>query len=168
MPGTRTRANMPGVNSAFGLENVARPRIVPGRALDHVVDEVHVAAVLEIGFVDQPQRRRSTLPSRPVTSLPPPENARSADTTPSSKVNSKRIGSVETMVASSVVLPRGAAGDEVARRHAAVADAAGDRRAQLGELQIELGLTHGAPPAPATVAAAASWPIACAGRTSAR
>ena len=35
-----------------------------------------------------------------------------------------------------------AAGDEIAGRHAAVADAAGDRRAQLGELQIELGLAH--------------------------
>jgi hypothetical protein len=35
-----------------------------------------------------------------------------------------------------------AAGDEIARRHAAVADAAGHRRPQLGELQIELGLAY--------------------------
>ena len=35
-----------------------------------------------------------------------------------------------------------AAGDEVAGRHAAVADAAGDRRAKLGEFEIELGLAH--------------------------
>ena len=44
------------------------------------------------------------------------------------------------MVASSVVLPVSAAGDEIARRDAPVADAAGDRRAQFGELQVELGL----------------------------
>ena len=36
----------------------------------------------------------------------------------------------------------GAAGDEIAGRDAAVADAAGDRRAQLGEFEIELGLPH--------------------------
>jgi hypothetical protein len=34
------------------------------------------------------------------------------------------------------------AGDEIPRRHTAVADAAGHRRPQLGELQIELGLAH--------------------------
>ncbi len=48
------------------------------------------------------------------------------------------------MVASSVVCRAGgrAAGHQVAGRDAAVADAAGDRRAQLGELEIELGLAH--------------------------
>ena len=43
-------------------------------------------------------------------------------------VNSKRMGSMEAMVASSVVSGR-AAGHEVADRDAPVADAAGDRRA---------------------------------------
>ena len=47
---------MPGVNIPSGLENTARPRIVPDALLDHVVDEVHVAAVDEFGLVDQLER----------------------------------------------------------------------------------------------------------------
>ena len=46
------------------------------------------------------------------------------------------------MVASSDGAAGEAAGDEIARRHAPVADAAGHRRAQFGELQVELGLAH--------------------------
>ena len=57
-------------------------------------------------------------------------------------VNSKRIGSSETMVASIVVVPPAPPVTRLPRRHAAVADAAGDRRAQLGEFEIELGLPH--------------------------
>ena len=46
------------------------------------------------------------------------------------------------MVASIVVVPVVPPVIEVARRHAPVADAAGHRRAQFGELQVELGLPH--------------------------
>ena len=56
-------------------------------------------------------------------------------------VNSNRIGSSDTMVASSVVLAT-VPGDEIAGRHAAVADAAGDRRAQFGELDVERRLAN--------------------------
>ena len=82
-------------------------------------------------------------------------------------VNSKRIGSIETMVASSVVVPVGAARHQIADRDAAVADAAVDRRAQLGELEVELGLTAPPPPAPRLRPRRRAWP-ACADRRSAR
>ena len=45
-------------------------------------------------------------------------------------------------MASSVVAAAGAAGHEIAGRHAPVADAAGDGSLELGEFEIELGLAH--------------------------
>ena len=58
-------------------------------------------------------------------------------------VNSKRIGSIEVMVASSVVVPVVPPVTRLPDGHAPVADASRDRRAQLGELEIERGLAHG-------------------------
>ncbi len=46
------------------------------------------------------------------------------------------------MVASSVVLPPAPPVTRLPGGHAPVADAAGDRRPQLGEFEIELGLAH--------------------------
>ena len=45
---------------AVGFANTARPRIVPESAFDHVVDEIHLALVLEVRLVEQPKldRRR--------------------------------------------------------------------------------------------------------------
>ena len=51
-------ANMPGVNRPSALANTARARIVPERAVDHVVDEIHPAAMGEILLVDQLEHDR--------------------------------------------------------------------------------------------------------------
>src|SRR6185369_8811599 len=74
------------------------------RSVDHVVDEIHIAAVFEVLLVEQ-LSATTTPPSRPVTSLPLPEKRSYRRYEASSMVNSKRIGSSETMVASIVVVP---------------------------------------------------------------
>ena len=82
-------------------------------------------------------------------------------------VNSKRIGSIDVMVASSVVRAGRAARDQVAGRHAPVADAARYRRAQLGEFEIELAwrtaASWAATVASATRLACVRWSKVCCG-----
>ena len=145
---------MPGVNRPFGLANCGAAADRAGRAVDHVVDEIHAALVGEVLLVDQLAARPATLPSRLVTSLPPRGEPLVAQIggLVEGELEADRIdrhdGGEQRGVAA------GAAGHEIAGRHAAVADAAGDRRAQLGELEIELGLSAPRPPAPATEASA--------------
>ena len=82
----------------------------------------------------------TTLPSRPVTSLPSLDEALVAQVggLVEGELETDRIdrhdGGEQRGGAA------GAAGDQVALRHAPVADAAGDRGPELGEFEIELGL----------------------------
>ena len=121
----------------------ARPRIVPvERSITLSTKSIRPVWTKSCSSISLSARPAAVAAARSTSVLAAARAARSADSDASSKVNSKRIGSVETMVASNVVLPAGAAGDEIAGRHAPVADAAADRRAQFGEFQIELGLPH--------------------------
>ena len=47
-PGTRTRANMPGVNTSFGICKYRPAADGARRAVDDIIDEIHVALVIEI------------------------------------------------------------------------------------------------------------------------
>ena len=94
----------------------------------------------EIVFVDELERDRNAVVGVRLFAGRAGE-ALIAQIDASSKVNSKRIGSSETMVVSSVEVGTVAAGHQIADRDAAVADAAVDRRAQIGIfVEVELGL----------------------------
>ena len=115
---------------------------MPVDAVDHVVDEVHPAFVVEVVLVDQLERHLNA--------------GVAAGDVLSAVFGKTLVAQIRGLIEGEFETDRigrhdggeqrrvaaRAAGDQVARRHAAVADAAVDRRAQLGELQVELGLPH--------------------------
>ena len=141
-PGTWMRPNMPGVNRPSALANCARPRMVPDERSMALSTKSILPVVREILLVDQLQPHRRVAAAGRVRRCAAAPAARSADSEASSKVNSKRIGSIDTMVASSVVLPPV---PPVTRlpgetRRSPMRPVTG--ALQLGELEIELGLAH--------------------------
>ena len=111
------------------------------RAIDDVVDEVHLALVHEIGLVDQLHRD---------------DDAALATGDFLSGLRQPLVADIRRFVEGELEPDRidrhdggeqrgiaaGAAGHEIARRDAPVADAAGDRRAQFGEFEVERGLAN--------------------------
>ena len=97
--------------------------------------------MLEIAFVDQLERHLHAMP-RLATSWPAVRQPLVAKVGGliEGEFETDRIGRHDGREQRRVAA--GAAGDQIAGRHAPVADAAVDRRAQLGEFQVELGLPH--------------------------
>ena len=128
--------------SAFGLANTARARMVPEDAIDGVVDEVQPALVGERRFVDQLELDR---------------HGQAAVGCVRVVVGEARVAQIGGLIhreleadgidrfdgGKQAGIARRSARDEIADGHAPVADASGNRGAQLGELEIELGLAHG-------------------------
>ena len=112
-----------------------------GRAVDHVVDEIHAAFVLEVGLVDELERDR---------------NAGAAAGDVAAVLGEPLVTQIGGLVEGELEMDRVGRHDgcqqcgggdrsprhHIAWRYAAVADAAVHRRAQFGELEIELGLAQ--------------------------
>ena len=114
-----------------------------GRAVDHVVDEVHAALVIEVILVDELEgNRHAGIAAGDILSAVPGEPL---------------VAQIRRLIEGELEMDRidrddsgeqrcvaaGATGHKIAGRNAPVADAAIHRRAQFGEFQIEFGLTHG-------------------------
>ncbi len=107
-----------------------------GRAVDHVVDEVHLPFVGEFLLVDQLERDRGAgirVGHQLGGALVAQERRLVEGEFEADRIDRYDGGEQRRHAGD-------AAGDEIARRDAPVADPAGDRRAQFGELQVELGL----------------------------
>ena len=156
-PGTRMRPNMPGVSTRSGLAEHGAAADRARRTVDHVVDEIHVAAMHEILLVEQLERDvDAALAARHLLAAVRETLVAQIGRFVEGEFEADRIerhdGGQHRGVAGR------AAGDEIARRNAAVADAAGDRRAQLGEFEVELRLTTAASlAATEAVAARNAW-----------
>src|SRR5262249_54243681 len=112
-----------------------------GAAVDHVVHEVHVAAVGEVPLVDELERN---------------DDARFATGHVLAVAGEALVTQIGRLVEGELAansierydggeqrgIATSAASDQVAVGDAAVTDTAGDRRAQLGEFEIELRLFH--------------------------
>ena len=117
--------------------------MVPVDAVDHVVDEIHAAVMVEIVLVDQLERHlhAGAAAGDVVAGLRQPLVAQERRLV-EGEFEIDRVGRHDGGEQRGVAA--GAAGDEIARRDAAVADAAVDRRAQLGEFDDRV--RPGAPP----------------------
>ena len=109
------------------------------RAVDHIVDEVHSAFVGEVLLVDQLERDLGAGTAAGDIVIAAFGEALVAQIRRfiEGKFEADRIGRHDGREQRRVAA--GTAGHEVALRHAAIANAAVDRRAQFGEFEIEFG-----------------------------
>ena len=139
--GTARGRTCRGRTDSFLLSKTARPRMVPVPRSMHVVDEVHAAVCLNSGSSIS---RKFTGSESPRTVLHRPF-CRATPVVPQQRslvegeFEPDRIGGHDGGEQSRIATTRR---HQVSGRDAAVADAAIDRRAYLGEFEIELGLAH--------------------------
>ena len=110
-------------------------------AIDHVVDEVHPALVNEVVLVEQLERdRRTALAPGHVAAVLGEALVTQIRGLVEGEFEADRVHRNDHRKQRGIA--GGVAGDEIAARHPAVADPAGDRGLELGEFEVEQRLPH--------------------------
>ena len=129
----------PGREQIVGVGEMRAAADRAGGAIDDVVDEVHAPAMGKILLVDQLEHDRRRGPAPAALALLRQPLVAQVRRLVERELEPDRVGRHDSGEQRGGA---GSAGHQVAGRDSPVADAAGDRGTQLGELEIELGLAH--------------------------
>ena len=129
-----------GREQAVGIGQLRTPADRAAGAVDRVVDEIHPRRVRELGLVEQLQANRGAAEAGYLVPAGRQSLVAQQRRLVEGEFEPDRIDGDDGGEHGGVAA--GAAGDQVALGHAPIADAAGDRRLELGVLEIKLRLAH--------------------------